>query len=130
MRAIYFDHLNPNNGYHVVEIEDKLEVFYAMLHCRCIDIATRSIAGKNFDIIVDDEGLFADPMILGAMNPLDRNCALAGSLLVVGAPDDGGDLTSLTDDDVRRIYSTLHHVMIRDGKEFNVRPLLRIDWPL
>lgn len=130
MRAIYFNHLNPNNGYQVVEIEDTLDVFCEMLHCRCIDITTRSIAGKNFDIIVDDEGLFKDPMILGAMSPEDKNCALVGSLLITDTADAYGELTDLANDDILRIITTTHNVLIRDGEEFNIRPLLHIDWPI
>ena len=37
--------------------EHELEQFYGLLDCDTIDIVTDTINGKEFDLIVDDEGL-------------------------------------------------------------------------
>lgn len=84
----------------VVEIadDDRLSQYYELLNCSLIDITSRQIDGKYFDIIADDEGLFVeDPKV----SALDSNGepALVGNLLFCNYDGDGGE-TSLTDDDI------------------------------
>ena len=43
-----------------VTIEKSLDSYYKTLDCSCIDIVTRKIGGRRFDIICDDEGLYKD----------------------------------------------------------------------
>lgn len=46
-----------------ITIDHSLEGFYKALDCSYIDIVTRKIAGKRFDIICDDEALLhGDPI--------------------------------------------------------------------
>lgn len=47
------DRLQPQ----VVETEGGLDEWYRLLRCDLIDIVSRQIGGRYFDIICDDEGL-------------------------------------------------------------------------
>ena len=42
----------------IVDIPGGLDEWCRLLKCSVIDIATRTIAGKPYDLIIDDEGLF------------------------------------------------------------------------
>ena len=66
----------------VVEIDDSnhLTEYYKHLNCYLIDITRRQVGGRYFDIIVDDEGLFADNPIVSAIDSQGEP-ALVGNLL-------------------------------------------------
>lgn len=99
-----------------VEITAALDTYYELLHCNIIDIVTRKIGGKYYDIICDDEGLFnADPRI-SAIDP-NWSAMLVGALLVIGLPDDEGNETSLSEDDVAHIASRVLHMGTRNHPE-------------
>lgn len=48
------DSLQPQ----VVETEGGLLEWYRLIKCNLIDIVSRKIGGRYYDIILDDEGLF------------------------------------------------------------------------
>lgn len=78
-------------------IGNDLHDWYAELDCELVDIPERTIGGKYFDIICDDEGLLkADPYI----SAIDANYQpmLVGRLFVCHH-DNAGNMTSLTDDE-------------------------------
>lgn len=79
-------------------IEKSLEGYYALLRCDTIDIVSRRIGGRPFDIICDDEGLFKDPLYISATDR-DGSPALVGSILVVKF-DGKDDVTSLTEEEL------------------------------
>lgn len=85
----------------VIDIEDKLEVFYELIGCRCIDIVHRKIGNKYFDIICDDEGLFKGYAITSAVDTEFRQM-LVGNL-IVSRSDDEGNLIDLSDEDIKQI---------------------------
>ena len=116
IKAFYID--PETNTAEVRTIEDKLDTFYDLLRCRCIDIVTRKIGirGKAFDIICDDEGTFADDPKISAIDNIGRPM-LVGALLIVGRADDDGNLTSLTADDIRRIRRYTTHLGTRKHPE-------------
>lgn len=100
------------------EIEASLDSYYRLLDVDCIDIVTRQIGGKYFDIICDDEALLkADPeptMIDGSCNVL-----LCGNLFICSHK--GAELASITKADVKRILGSIRAVLTRNGvKEFVV----------
>lgn len=128
MKAIYFNHWEKEDGYKVVDIKDDLKAFYELLHCNLIDIAVRSIGGINYNIIIDDEGFYHKPCVLGASNPYDQDCILMNSLLVTGSPDGEGNLTSLTDDDINNIMNSMHPFFYKEDGQLKGRDLLKIDW--
>ena len=86
----------------VIEIERNLDTYYKLIGCQCIDIVTRSIGGKLYDIICDDEGLFYDKPKISAIDKHFQPM-LVGNLIITGVANNAGNLTSLTDDDVEHV---------------------------
>ncbi|MBR3552924.1 MAG: hypothetical protein IKN72_06005 [Clostridia bacterium] len=89
----------------VVDVEPKLEAYYKLLHCRCIDIVERRIGGRWFDVMCDDEGLLQSEPIVSAFDYLGR-ARLVGSLMFFHH-DDEGNLLGLSDDDILHIGSNI-----------------------
>ena len=87
-----------NEKVKVVEVEKELESYHKMLDCRCIDITSRMIDGKEFDIVCDDEGLFDNDPKLSAITA-DYQPALVGNLFIVKF-DGYQDITSLSQEDI------------------------------
>lgn len=85
----------------VVDIEDKLGVFYELINCTCIDIVRRKIGNKYFDVICDDEGLCKDNPVVSAVDTQFR-MMLVGNLIVSNS-DDEGNLIGLSDEDIKQI---------------------------
>ena len=82
-----------------------LSAYYETLRCTCIDIVNRSICGKRFDIICDDEGLLTADQWLSAIDDLGSPM-LVGPLFVVQF-DGMDDVTDLTDEEIAYV---LRHV--------------------
>lgn len=82
-------------------LDGSLQDFYRVLNCSRIDITTRILATREFDIVCDDEGLLkADARV----SAFDR----AGSPMLVGnlffcSSDCEGNSVSITDDDIEFI---------------------------
>lgn len=85
----------------IVTVEDNLRAFYEALHCDCIDIVSRVIAGIPVDIICDDEALLKNTQLLSAATPGRSTDYIYGSILVVGRADEEGNLTSLSPEQAR-----------------------------
>lgn len=108
-----------NNTARKIEITPSLDTYYKLLNCDCIDIATRRIAGKLFDIICDDEALLrSNPRVScvdGKLYPM-----LCGSLLFCHH-DDEGNTTVITDAEAAFILKRVHHLTdIETGAEWPV----------
>ena len=83
-----------NEKVSVVEIPDELDEFYKILNCSCIDIVTRKIGRKRFEIVCDDEGTFKGTPKISAIDKLG-NVQLVGNLFIVGSEVIDGELTSI-----------------------------------
>lgn len=81
---------------------DDLGEFYEYIQCRCIDIVRRKIGGREFEIIVDDEGLLVDNPIVSALDK-SLEAMLVGNLLIAGSEVIEGELTGLKDEDIEHI---------------------------
>lgn len=118
MKALLID--SKNGQVSEVELDDQkphLEQFYELLECRLIDIAYRNIGGRFFDIIIDDEGLFADDPKVSALNS-KREPVLVGNLLFCNHDGEGNE-TSLSEEDIAHL---MDHVAVArqqmpDGSE-------------
>lgn len=124
MRMYLIDVRNGTHG--PVDIDNRLEAYYKTIGCEYIDITMRSIGGKDYDIIIDDEGLMkSGPIVSAAATGLEP--VLVGNLLVCNFKDtdDGTGEDDLTDEDVANIRA---HVRMRpcsrDGEEDRMVPLL------
>lgn len=105
----------------VKEIEDKLEEYYDILKCDCIDIIHGSICEKWFTIVCDDEGLFKQNF-LSAANKRYTNM-LVGNLFICNDGDDSY-LHSLSDEDIDVILEQITHYADVDD---SVHPILNLD---
>lgn len=77
-----------------------LDDYYKYIGCRCIDIIRRKIGTRYFEIIVDDEGLFAEEPIVSAIDT-DFNQVLVGNLLIAGGEvTEDGELTDITEAEI------------------------------
>lgn len=81
---------------------ETLQDYYKMIGCRYIDIVTRKIGRKVYDIICDDEGTFVDDPLISAIDDMGR-VMLVGNLIICGLADDEGELTGLSPEDIRYI---------------------------
>lgn len=103
----------------VLNIEACLETYYDLLKCRVIDITTRKIGDKYYDIICDDEGLLKGEIRISALDKDDEPC-LAGNLIISNY-DDWGNGVSLDDADVRNILNNVvTFVNMVDGEETDI----------
>lgn len=100
MRAYLID--VANNDAKVVDIQDSLETYYSLINCECIDIVTRTIGGKEFDIVCDDVGRLVDNPI-PSMYSSKGEVMFCGNIVICGVADNNGCLTSLTDKDIELI---------------------------
>lgn len=106
-------------------IPASLESYYAALGCDCIDIVTRKIGGKAFDIICDDEALLK-------ADPIPSACNYSGYVMLYGAllvcKNDGrGNLASLTDDECMHVLKRVQYRF--SGKDIDLLPIItRVDY--
>ena len=73
---------DPNSFATLVDIEGKLEDFYRLLDCSCIEMPSRLVGGKWFDIVCDEEGLFVSGNIPTCVNTSFEESIFGNTLLV------------------------------------------------
>lgn len=81
---------------------ETLQDYYKHIECTCVDIVQRKIGRKRYEIICDDEGLFEESPKISAINNMGEPM-LVGNLLIAGLADGEGNLTPLTEEDVKYI---------------------------
>lgn len=110
MRALLIKGLN------VTEVEaNELEDYYRLMEVDLIDIVTREIGGKYYDIICDDEGLFKENPIPTVFDT-EQQPMIVGNIIIAGLGDETGNMTDLTDEDIVRICGSLAVVTVLDEK--------------
>lgn len=101
--------IDVENGKHEpvnVRDDDHLGQFYKLIGCRCIDICTRKIGEKYYNIVLDDEGLLVADPIISAVDG-DRRPMLAGNLVIFNIDERTMDLAALDEGDVSNIKDNL-----------------------
>lgn len=100
-------------------IDGDLESLYALMGIDCIDIVTRTVAGKIYTIVCDDEALLKEFPVPSATS--DANSViLYGPLFATN--DRGPNLASLTREDVKFIKRNLGIAAI---PKHGISPVLR-----
>ncbi len=94
----------------VVDIVDSLDTYYDLLDCDCIDIVQRTIGGKRFDIICDDEGLLNGNPKISAINNLGQPM-LVGNLIICHS--EYGEMVGLEDEDVQHLKGCIMKMYTR-----------------
>ena len=80
-----------------------LDDYYRLIGCRTIDIISRSIGDIRVEIVIDDEGALVKNPKVSAIG-IDGTPMLCGNLLVAsGRVTDDGELTELTDAEIKEI---------------------------
>ena len=108
------------NEVKMVEAND-LEDYYKYLNCRCIDIVSRKIGDIRVEIVCDDEGLLIDKPKISAID-VTGTAMLCGNLLVAsGRVTEDGELTELTEDEIKAIMYNVAEVTTKVYKKpYNV----------
>lgn len=107
IRGFFID--PENNTAEERTIEKSLDSYYSLLRCDTIDIVSRSIGGKRYDIICDDEALLKAPAYASALDS-NGHPALVNALFVVKF-DGRDDVTDLDDEDINNVGNHLTAVM-------------------
>ena len=115
MRAFRIDENTGEFG--TIEVEPRLEEYYRLIGCECIDIVTREVGGTGFNIVVDDEGLLRGGDVTAAS--LTTGEVLVGTILLFGI-DDEGDLRPLTDTETNTIRTEMCVGIMGDGTMRNI----------
>lgn len=95
-------------------IRASLDGYYEALNCDVIEIPSRTIGGKRFDIVCDEEGTFREDIRISA---LDKNYQpmLVGSLFVCKSQD--GELISLSDAEIAHVLRHCRVIPTRNHPE-------------
>lgn len=121
MRAYHID--MQTDTCEVIDVEPKLDEYYRLIHCDCIDIVMREVHGHKYNIVLDDEGLLKPNRISATSVESDmfgNQERLAGSLLIFGVEEVEYDLRSLTDDEVEQIKRRITDARFADGSKHPV----------
>ena len=114
-----------NKVYEERTVDDCIDSYYEMLNCGCVDIAVRKLGycGKRyFEFVIDDEGALKPDPIISAVDNYGRGM-FVGNIFIAGLSDGEGNLTSLTDKDVKYIERFLMY----SGTVRHPEPYLMLD---
>lgn len=105
-----------NNEVRDVEIDD-LQDMYKAIDCSCIEIPVRTIGGKKYNIICDEEGTFRSDAKISAIDNLG-NIMFVGNLLITSAyVIEDGELTGLTEEEASEVKKYIRTVSTRKYPE-------------
>ena len=90
-----------NNETKVIEA-NSLQDYYDLIGCNLIEIVSRKIGRKRFDVICDEEGTFAAEPKISAIDNLGTPM-FVGNLIICGQADEEGKLTDLSSRDINYI---------------------------
>lgn len=99
-------------------ITDDLDSFYKVLDCETIDIVTRYINGQPFELVIDDEGKSVEGNLPAVRCFLDGQLTdlIVGKVFICHANAEG-ELTSITEEEMKAIMDTLHIGLTKDDKK-------------
>lgn len=112
--------LNPKTGLKYGVVCNGLSDYYREIGCDCIDITSRIIGGKPFDIICDDEGLLKDnPVEMLSMVYIYDDKFMPGLVgtLIFASHDTEGNTLDLSVEDELMIASHVRLVCIKAGEK-------------
>lgn len=96
---------------HSVDVFD-LEDYQKFIHCQTIDIVSRTIGDREYEIICDDEGLSKRPALVSAVNN-DGQPMLVGNLIVMGNSGGDEDMHEISFDEIQHLKKHFMHVVTK-----------------
>ena len=97
--------LRFKNKVEVKEIGNKIEDFYAEICADCIDIQERTIDGKTYDIICDDEAFLKGNCVKTVQSKRGDDWSIVNAVIICRQCQ--GEEIGLTDIEVARIMENL-----------------------
>ena len=117
--------LNTNtNKIRALKTTAELDELYRLIGCGNIDIVTRKIGERVFEIVVDDEGLAKDDAKISAVD--EFNVPMLFGNLLFFRNDGNGNLIELTEDDIKCIRKHTRTIDFDDEK----RTVVEVKWIL
>lgn len=111
MIQVIYVNVDKGENPKIKHIEDDIDTFYKLINCDNVEMPQRQINGKYFTIICDEEGtLKSNPIVSACSHKGDA--MLVGNLIITGLPNEYGDLTGLSDDDVLLIMSKFRKTLL------------------
>ena len=105
-----------------ITVESSLESYYKLLDVDFIDIVSRKIGGKYYDIICDDEALLKADPICSMME--EKTPMLFGNLFICLHDGKGAEI-SLEQKDITRILRQMKPVLVSRKGKLEYRFILR-----
>ena len=100
--------------------------FAEVIGCQYIDIVKRQIGGKLYSVIFDEDGFNADDPRISLLAPHNPVQNIFGTVVIAGTEDEHGELSDLSDEDVKRIINEMECTrMDMQGKEM-IAPIILI----
>lgn len=96
---------------HSVDVFD-LEDYQKFIHCQTIDIVSRTIGDREYEIICDDEGLSKRPALVSAVNS-NGQPMLVGNLIVMGNSGGDEDMHEISFDEIQHLKKHFMHVVTK-----------------
>ena len=104
MQTVLIDTVNKK--VEICDVEDRLEAFYEKLNCNYIEITSRYIDGKLYNVMCDEEGEFVGAPVVSGFSERD-GIMFVGNLMFFN--DDGeGNLLGLNGEDIWHIMRSIH----------------------
>ena len=113
MKALLLDTLEKTTK--VVDPKS-LQDYYKLIGCKWVEIVTRRIGRKYYDIICDEEGTFVEDPLISAIDDFGR-VMFVGNLIICGVADSEGELTDLTTNDIKYIKKRIQTLDTRKHED-------------
>lgn len=114
--------IDVNAGtYYTDDIQDDIKTYYQIIGCQLIDIAELQIEDRTFDVICDDEGMFAKNGARPSVVDAKSNVKMVGSLIFCHG-DSNDDEVGLNDGDAVVLNKYMVRVAAEEPNEKDSRP--------
>lgn len=98
MKVIYLN-VNANQPPQILDIEDRLQLYFDLIECDTLNIVQRKIGDRTFLIICDDEGVLKMPEKISAISSKGRIQFVGNLIICSDVVTEDGDLVGLTDEE-------------------------------
>lgn len=98
---------NKDTHFEVKSLINMPYAFADVIGCEYINIVKRTIGGKQYCIVFDDCGLYNNEPVISLLDVRNPGKSIFGNIIIAGAEDDHGELTSLSEYDIDNITSRI-----------------------